>query len=222
MKVLGKTLLEHLVTRLRRAALADGICVATTDEKTDDPIVAECGRLYIPYFRGSENDVLDRYYQAAKFCNAQNIVRITSDCPLIDPQEIDKLIHFYNISECDYASTGLVRTYPRGMDAEIFSFNALEKAHCLARSPADREHVTVYIYQHPEVFRILGLQYESDQSQYRWTVDTQEDFSVVSKIIEKLYPIKNEFSLKDMLEMAVDSEDWIHLNRHIRQKKVGE
>ena len=221
-KTLGKSLLEYLVERLRLVTLVDELCVATTINKTDDPIIEECKRLGVRYFRGSENNVLERYYQAALDCNAQNIVRVTSDCPVIDPREIDRLILFFkeNSKACDYASNSLVRTYPRGMDAEIFTFKTLETAHQLAKSDSEREHVTLYIYQNPEQFRIHGIQYESDQSHYRWTVDTEEDFVLVSKIIETLYPKKRDFSLKDMLEAAAVNPDWKTLNSHVRQKKI--
>ncbi|NEO63206.1 MAG: NTP transferase domain-containing protein, partial [Moorea sp. SIO4G2] len=141
-QVLGKPLLDYQIERLRRVKLADEIVIATTINQTDEPIVELCNSISIPYFRGSEEDVLARYYGAAVEHQADVVVRVTSDCPLIDPQVIDQVIQFYldHQGEYDYVSNSLQRTYPRGMDTEVFSFAALDEAFHEASAQPDREH----------------------------------------------------------------------------------
>src|SRR5277367_2863697 len=124
----GETVLARVIARLRRAELVKEIVVATTDSAADDAIVGECRRLDVPTFRGSESDVLDRYYWAARGCPASVVVRITSDCPLIDPQLVDETIRVFQQQQADYASNTFSRTYPRGLDAEAFTTAALEQA----------------------------------------------------------------------------------------------
>ena len=155
--VLGKPLLEYQIERLRRVKLADEIVIATTTNNADQPIIDLCDRLSIPYYRGSEDDVLARYHSAAIFHQADTVVRVTSDCPVIDPQVIDRVIYTYidEHPKYDYVSNCLERTYPRGMDTEIFSFNALEQAFQQAITQPDREHVTPFIYQQIQ-YQLLG------------------------------------------------------------------
>ena len=169
-RVLDKPLLEYQIERLRRAKLADKIVIATTVNDTDQPIIEMCNSLSVSYFLGSEEDVLSRYYGAAKEHYADVVVRVTSDCPLIDPQIIDKVINFYleNSDKYDYVSNCLKRTYPRGMDTEVFSFKALQEAFLSATAHPDREHVTPFIYRHPELYRVGDVAYSENQSSYRW------------------------------------------------------
>jgi spore coat polysaccharide biosynthesis protein SpsF (cytidylyltransferase family) len=157
MDLAGKTVLARVVSRLRRAERVDEIVVATTDSLADDAIVPECHQLKVEYFRGSENDVLDRYYQTARVCAAGAVVRITSDCPVIDPQLVDETIRLLQQQGGDYCSNVLPRTYPRGLDTEVFTVAALEQAWREARDPSEREHVTPYFYRHPELFRLVSL-----------------------------------------------------------------
>ena len=219
-QVLGKPLLAYQVERLKRVKAAQGIVVATTEESPDDVIVELCDKLTISTFRGSEEDVLSRYYGAAQQENAEVVVRVTSDCPLIDPAVIDRVVDEYlnHSSECDYVANTIERTYPRGMDCEIFSFSALEQAHRGATRKADREHVTSFIYGRPGEFRVRGVTYSSDQSAHRWTVDTPEDFELVRRIIEALYPHKPQFTLEDCLDLLRQHPDWSELNRNVVQK----
>ena len=146
-QVLGKPLLEYQIERLKRVKLADQIVVATTIKDTDQPIVDLCDRLFIPYYRGSEDDVLARYHGAAIAHQADIVVRVTSDCPIIDPHVIDQAIQFYTDAypKYDYVSNCSTRTYPRGMDTEVFSFSTLDKAFHQATAQPDREHVTTFI-----------------------------------------------------------------------------
>ncbi len=222
-EVLGKSLLEYQLERLKRVKLADDIIIATTENATDLPIVALCKKLNVNYFRGSEHDVLARYYHAAKCYEAGIVIRITADCPVIDPQIVDNIIQFYidNRNVYDYVSTG-DDSYPRGMNTEVFSFKVLEEAFVYAVKEYEREHVTPYMYQHPEKYKVGILPYKEDESQHRWTVDTPEDFALIKKIIENLYPIKRDFDLKDCLALVNRYPAWGQTNQHVKQKKLGE
>ncbi len=222
-KVLGKPLLEYQLERLLRVKQADQVIIATTDNGEEQPIVDLCQRLGVPYFRGPEHDVLARYYSAASQFGADVVVRITSDCPLIDPAVVDKVIGYYlaHQAEYDYVSnTFSNRTYPRGMDTEVFSFRALKEAHKEATDQAEREHVTLFIVWRPDRFRIKNLPYEKDYSHYRWTVDTPEDFALIEKIITALYPVNPHFTLEDCLKLIEENPEWTKINAHIKQKPV--
>ncbi|MEI2428174.1 glycosyltransferase family protein [Priestia megaterium] len=221
-EVLGKTLLEYQIERIKRSKLIDKIVVATTTKESDDNIVSLCNKLSIAYFRGSEEDVLARYYHAATEHKADIVVRLTSDCPLIDANEIDKVIRKFIESKgtYDYVSNTLVRTYPRGFDTEAFSYEVLKLAHKEAKDHAYREHVTAYIYNNVTTFTVVGVENRTNDSQYRLTVDTEEDFLLVKKIIESLYPVNKEFNLQDIVALLKDNPTWNDINHHIKQKKV--
>ncbi|MHC5737313.1 cytidylyltransferase domain-containing protein [Nostoc sp.] len=222
-KVLDKPLLEYQIERLKRVNLADEIVIATTINSTDLPIIELCNRLSVPYFRGSENDVLARYHGAAKEHHADVVVRITSDCPLIDPQVIDKVIQFYldYRYKYDYVSNCLERSYPRGMDTEVFSFLALHQAFLEATEQPEREHVTPFINMQPERYRLTQVVYSENQSLHRWTVDTADDFELIKRIIEALYPKFPNFTLEDCLDLLKQYPDWPIINAHVEQKKYG-
>lgn len=220
----GKPLFEHQLERLMRAGASHGLVVATTVNASDDPIVALCGRLKVPHFRGSEEDVLSRYFGAAQAHHAGAIVRVTADCPLIDPHVIDRVIRYYldSAPRYDYVSNCFPRTYPRGMDTEVLSFDALRTAHLEATARPDREHVTPYVHMHPGRFRLGNVAYKEDHSRHRWTVDTPEDFELVRRILEALYERKPEFTLEDCLELLSRHPDWAAINAGVVQKKYGE
>lgn len=220
-KVLGKTLLEYQLERVQRSKLIDEIVIATTTNKSDDVIVELCNSLGISTFRGSEENVLSRYYETAVKYEADVIVRITSDCPLIDPDIIDKVIQLYlDKQPVDYASNTLERTFPRGLDTEVFSFEALKKAHEEATLQRDREHVTAFIYTNRNLFSLTYLENEIDYSYHRWTVDTKEDFDLISLILEAIYPNNPTFTMKDVIVLLNDNPDWLEINAHIEQKKI--
>jgi len=222
MSVMGKPLLEYEIERLQRVRRVDDIIIATTTNDTDQPIVDLAERSGIKVFRGSEEDVLSRYYGAAKENDLEAVVRITSDCPLIDPAVVDDVISAYleNSETCDYVSNCLSRTFPRGMDTEVFSFELLKKVHFEARQPHEREHVTPYIYQNPQRFRLRNLAFILDESRHRWTVDTPEDFELIRRILEMLYPKNQAFGLEDVLAVMDAHPDWFELNAQIEQKKL--
>jgi len=222
--VLGKSLLEYQIERLRCVSSVDDIVIATTVNASDDPIVKLCEKLQVSTFRGSEHDVLARYYNAAMEHGADVVVRVTSDCPVIDPNVVEKVVQFYlaQMSDYDYVSNNLVRTYPRGMDTEIFPFRILREAFVEAIDQPEREHVTPFIYLQPRRYRLGNVAFEKDESHHRWTVDTPEDFELINKIIEALYPVKKNFKLEDMLELLESHPDWSNINAHIKQKALGE
>jgi spore coat polysaccharide biosynthesis protein SpsF len=223
MQVLGKPLLAYQIERLQRVKLADEVVIATTVNETDDPIVALCQQLSTLYFRGSESDVLARYYGAATAHQADIVVRVTSDCPLIDPQIIDQCLQVFrdHRTEYDYVSNCLTRSYPRGMDTEVFSFAVLKQAFLEAEAVADREHVTPFIYGHPEQFHLKQVTALEDLSQHRWTVDTPEDFELIRRILEFLSEKKTAFTMQDCLEVINRYPAWPTINAHIEQKQYS-
>ncbi|MGA1870292.1 MAG: cytidylyltransferase domain-containing protein [bacterium] len=220
-EVCGKPLLAHLIARLKRVQNADQIVIATTTNSTDEPIVTLCKQCAMDFYRGSEEDVLSRYYETAKEFSADIIIRITSDCPVIDSKVINKVIAFYmnNKDSCDYVSNVLSRTYPRGMDTEVFSFKVLQEAHREAEDEVEREHVTPFIHQRPERYRCVNVPYDTDQSHHRWTVDTPEDLALITKIFEALFPRKPAFGLEDMLDVMDAHPEWRSINAHVRPKE---
>lgn len=201
-KIGGKTLLEILVERVRRASSIEKIVIATTDSAEDKKIADLAGKLGLDSHRGSEKDVLDRYYQTAKKFKADVVVRITGDCPLMDPKIIDRVVEYYkeNSDKYDYVSNVRPPTFPDGMDVEVFPFEVLEKAWKKAKLPSEREHVTAYIANHPEIFKIGNILRKDDVSSMRLTVDSKEDFEVVKRIIEN-FPDKKDFGLEDILDL---------------------
>jgi len=225
LKIVGKPMLELMIERLRRASELDGIVVATTDRATERPIVDLINSLEgILLFRGSEDDVLARYHGAAVKYNAKTIVRVTADCPLIEPAVIDKIVKAYHklSVSIDYASNIRRRTYPRGLDVEVFSFLSLDKARKEATLMSDREHVTEYILQRPFIFRMCDVVDDVDNSFMRWTVDMPEDFELITKIYESLYPKNHNFTYYDVLQLLKRNPDWNMINSHIKQKSYGE
>jgi spore coat polysaccharide biosynthesis protein SpsF len=220
LKVCGKTMLEHLLGRLQRSRRLSGTIVATSTGPQDNAIEAELQRLKVACFRGSEEDVLARYAGAAEQWPADAYVRLTADCPLFDAQLLDRMIDRFLDAGCDYLSNTLERTYPRGLDAEIFRKSALEEATLCARQPHEREHVTPYIIEHRERFRHASFKGEKDFSHYRWTLDTPEDLQFIRAVYEALYPRNADFSTEDVLKLLAERPELAKLNAHIEQKKV--
>lgn len=225
-EICGKTILHHEIDRLKKCKEIDEIVIATTDKEDDDKIVNEAKKLSVKYFRGSENDVLSRFYYAAKENNADIIVRVTSDCPCIDFEILDKmLIYFkdkYKEKQVDYLSNTIKRTYPRGYDIEIFTFSALEKSYINAEKEYEREHVTPYIYDKTNNFLKLSFENKDDYSEYRVTLDTIEDFIVIKNIFENLYYKNPYFKLNDVVQYLNNNLHIVDINKHIEQKKLGE
>lgn len=214
----GEPMLTRLVERLRCVQRADGIVIATTTNATDDPIAQQCAQLAVPCHRGSEHDVLSRYADAARLYGADTVVRITSDCPLIEPELVDRVIAVYEEGDSDYVSNMLPPTWPYGMAVEVFSAAVLAQAHAEATQPAEREHVTPFIYWHPERYRLRNVASPVDLSHHRWTVDTPEDYALVSRLFDHLMPTRPNFTQADVLALLDQHPDWIALNQHIQQK----
>ena len=217
----GKTVLSRVVSRVRRSQFIDEVDVATSTESADTAIVEECHRLGAAVFRGNEADVLDRYYRAAQAAKAEAIVRITSDCPLIDPVVSDQTVRAFLDEQPDYASNVQVRTYPLGLDTEVMTFEALETAWREASESFQRVHVTPYLYQHPERFRLLSVIGQADYSQNRWTLDTPEDLEFLQAVYAGLGN-QDDFSWRDVLHLMKQEPKLAEINRHITQKAVRE
>lgn len=216
--ILGKPMLEILISRLRRSKKTDIIIIATSQKKNDDVIENLANKLGVACFRGDEEDVLSRYYEAAKKYNLDVVVRVTSDCPLSDPLLIDSLINYYlDNLDADYVANIIKRTYPRGFDIEVFSFKSLEKAAKEATKPYEREHVTPFISENSKV---LNYQDTSDASQYRVTVDTPEDFQLITEIFKSLDPNK-QFGYKQVVDLLDSRPDLVAINQHVEQKAIA-
>ncbi len=221
MDIGGRTMLARVVERTRRARRIEAVVVAATAEPRDDAIVEECRRLDVPVTRGSVEDVLDRYRRAATDSSADPIVRITSDCPLLEPAVVDQVVEAFQLGHPDYASNVLERTFPQGLDVEVVGRAALERAWNAAKQPYERVHVTPYIYQHPDVFRLLGVRADGDYGGYRWTVDTAEDLAFVREVYARL-GADGRFGWRDILQLLENEPHLLELNRHVRQKALEE
>ena len=221
-EVRGRSLLDYQIERLRRVNGADDVIIATTVDSNNDPVVKLCEKINCLYFRGSEDDVLLRYYESAKEFNANYIVRINADCPLIDPRIVDKVINFFNINsnEFDYVSNILEPSYPIGLHTEIFSIEALKKANDNSKDAEEREHVTPYIYRNPDIFRLGSVVLDDNLSHFRWTVDYPEDFILIEKIIKGVYPNNPDFDMLDILEFLKNNPELTKINSKISKKQT--
>jgi glutamate-1-semialdehyde 2,1-aminomutase len=213
MPICGTPMIGLLLGRLTGSARVDQVMLATSVDSRNDPLAEYVRKLGYSVFRGDEDDVLDRYYLAAKEVGADSVVRITGDCPLIDPVVVDEIIFKFHNDGVDYASNTLPPTYPDGLDTEVFTFRALEMAWSQARASGEREHVTPFIRDSGK-FSCVNVAYEIDFSEERWTVDEPEDFEVVRKVFEYFNP-QNDFSWLDVLELRREQQDWFVGNRHI-------
>jgi len=211
----NNTVLDFVVNQLSFSTLIDKIIIATTDLEQDDVIEQTAKNLEIQCFRGNSDDVLDRYYNCAKKFNIDNIVRVTSDCPLIDPKIIDEVIRKYKSENYDYFTNTLIRTYPIGTDVEVFSFETLEKTWQNATLPSEREHVTPFIRNKKMNFRIGNLENEKKLDHLRWTLDRQEDLNLIREIISKIN--KNPILMNDILNLFSIEPKLIKINENISQ-----
>lgn len=217
----GETVLARVYKRAKRAVTIGEVIIATSDAAGDDVIVGECKKLTAKVFRGDEKDVLDRYYRAAQLFRADVVVRITADCPLIDPEITDKTVGEFLRVRPDYASNALTRTYPRGLDTEVFSMPALERAWREASQPYQRAHVGPYVFENPEKFRLLAVKGEKDYSGMRWTLDTPEDLEFLRAVYAR-FPERNDFGWLEILGMLEREPQLLELNRNVAQKAVHE
>lgn len=221
----GKPVLLHVIERIRRSKNVTDIIVVTSTDKANDEIRELCLKESVFVYSGSENDVLDRFYQAAKTIGLNNtdlIVRITADCPLIDYNVIDKVISKYVSGKYDIVSNAgsdmTYRTFPRGLDVEVFSFGMLEKAFSNAKKTYQKEHVTPYIYENSN--SAYYYMNDIDYSRYRWTLDTEEDWALISSIYDRLYLGEHNFGLEQILDLLRKEPELHDINKHIEQKKL--
>jgi spore coat polysaccharide biosynthesis protein SpsF len=219
LELAGEPMLARVVNRTQRARTLDEVVVATTVQAADNAIADLCVEREWPCFRGSDEDVLDRYYHAAVAHRADVVVRITSDCPLIEPEIVDQLVRtFVDLQpDVDYVCNVLPRrTFPRGLDTEVMRFDVLEQAWREDLSLAWREHVTLYIQRNADLFRIHGVVNEADYSYMRWTVDTPKDLTFARKIYGHFQD--DTFTWTEILHLLEMHPEWLEINRHIQQK----
>jgi spore coat polysaccharide biosynthesis protein SpsF len=215
--ILGKPLLLWTIERVQRARTVDELVVATSSESADDELESLCKAAGVHCYRGSLNDVLDRFYQAAVRWKADEVVRLTGDNPLIDPQLIDDIVAFYRAGKYDYAGNAVERTFPRGLDTEVFPMSVLELAWRVARRPYDREHVTTYHRARPDEFRLGMYRDTVDRSHLRWTVDEPADLEFVRRVYAALYPANPRFSRHDVHALLESNPELAQINAGVEQ-----
>ena len=226
-RLCDKTVLAHVVTRVKACSRIDEIIVATTTSPHDNCLVEEAEKLGVKWFKGSQDNVLERYYLAAKEHQADTVIRVTSDCPLLDVETLDQLLSYFqeensNSLNIDYLSNSLKRSFPRGLDVEIFTYSALELAYNSATKDYEREHVTPYIRENPDIFSLHNLNNDDDLSYHRWTLDTPEDYELIKIIYDNLYDKDPLFGMGSILKFLGENPDLININTHIKQKQLGE
>jgi spore coat polysaccharide biosynthesis protein SpsF len=220
--VLGKPMLALMVERLNRARTVDEIVIATTDKPADDSVALFGRNMGAHIFRGSEDDVLDRVVRAAESRNADIIVEVTGDCPLIDPGIIDKVVGDFLMGGADFVSNILPHTTPRGTDVRVFRCSDLADINRTSSDPADHEHVSLHFWEHPERYRCRNVETDLPEAaaHLRLTVDTEEDLELVRAIYTELYPVDRAFTLADVLQLLDKKPELAELNRHVEQKVV--
>lgn len=221
MDIAGQTMLQRVIERAARTDGVAEVVVATSTAQADEAIVSTCQTIGTRCVRGSEDDVLSRYRLAAEEASAEAIVRVTSDCPLLDPGVSGMVVRRFVEERPDYASNTEERTWPRGLDTEIFTWEALEMADREADQRYQREHVTPFIKEHTDRFRILPVTGSEDHSEHRWTVDTPEDLHFVRAVYDELGG-DGLFSWKDVLALVQRQPELREINRHVQQKHVKE
>ena len=219
-EISGEPMLWHLIDRVKKCRNIDQIVVATTTNKEDRVVKELAEKSGVKVYCGSESDVLDRYYQTAMLHGADVIVRITADCPLIDPYLIDRMVKYFedNRDKLDYVGMGEPNPYPDGLDTEVFSFKILEKTWKEAKLKSEREHVTPYIWKNTDLFRIGSIPLDKDLSMLRWTVDEEKDLRFVREVYKHLYKEGSLFATEEILELLLRMPELLDINRGIRRK----
>lgn len=217
----GRPMIHHVVERARRIHRVDQVVVATSYRRQERPLVDYVETvLKAPVIRGPEEDVLQRFVDTALCHRADVIMRLTADCPLLSPRVSADVLHAYLTADgdVDYASNTLVRTYPRGLDTEVFGLDTLKRAHQRATAVEEREHVTLPIYGQPSPFKILHITAPRDYPLYRWTVDTAADLDLVRHIYDALYATHPRFDIGDVLQLLQRHPRWVAINDGVTQK----
>jgi len=215
--IAGKPMLQHVINRVQKARMLDLVLVATSENEEDDVVARFCHETGISCFRGSLDDVLDRYYQAAKYVKASVIVRITADCPLLDPHVIDKVVMIFSKGNFDYVSNIIECTYPDGLDTEVFSLRALEYAWQKAKLKSEREHVTPYIRKHPEIFRMANVSHTENVSSMRWTVDEPQDLDFIRIVFKHIG--NSDFCMEEVLNLLKQHPEICIKNANIKRNE---
>ena len=217
----GETVLARVLRRLGRASRIDGMVVATTDTASDDEIGTECARLQVPCFHGSQHNVLDRYLRAAEQFHTDLIVRVTADCPLLDPEVVDEVVATCITKNVDLSCNDVPHTFPRGLDVEAFTIETLRRVHDMADQPYQREHVTALIYERPDIFRTYSVKADRDLSHLRWTIDTPEDLKL-TRAIYAHFENRDDFGWREALELIDSHPELAEINAYVAQKPVTE
>jgi spore coat polysaccharide biosynthesis protein SpsF len=221
----GQPMLQRVVVRARRSQLAGRVVVATTMDASDDPVAAYCRKMGFPCFRGDLYDVLDRYYQAALQFDARVVVRVTADCPVIDPGEIDRTLRAFFAAGVDFAANRLPppwrRTTPIGLDTEVVTFDALAKAWREAEEKYEREHVMPYLYDQEGRFDVLLVDHEPDVGHYRWTVDTPEDLALLRRVYA-FFDGRDDFTFEALIALFQQHPELEKINTDVTAKNLKE
>ena len=223
MSALGQPMLHHLVARLRAAPSIDEIVLATTTNATDDPLVEFAKKEKIRVFRGSEADVMARVIGAAEFADADVIVEITGDCPIIDPDIVEQTIRMYKSHDAVYASNGIIRSYPDGMDTQVFGLKTLQRSAAMTNDPQDREHVSLHMCKHPELFPQVHL---IAPPSLHWpelglTLDEPADYELIKRIIEYFGESRPLFSCLDVINLLHENPEWVEINSAVKRKGIA-
>lgn len=220
MPVLGEPCLHRMIERLRKSKKIDDVIVATTINKTDDCIVDLCKKINCNYYRGSEEDVLGRVLQAAKSQSVDLIVEIPGDNICIDWRHVDRLIEEFFSGEYDFVSNCIERSFPMGFDVKVFKASVLEEVEKITQNPKDREHVSLYIYMHPEKYHLKNWKAGGKMlwPELQITLDTKEDYELISKIYENLYLVNDDFSAEDVVGLLEKNPEFLKINKHIIRK----
>jgi spore coat polysaccharide biosynthesis protein SpsF len=220
MPAAGRSMLAHLVGRLKAVPSLDGIVVATTINPMDDAIETAAGELGVGCSRGSEADVMARVIDAARHAGADLVVEITGDCPIIDPGIVEQAIRMFEANQCDYLSNAVVRSYPDGMDVQVFRLSTLERSAAMTTDPLDREHVTLHIRNHPQLFSPIHLVAppELHWPELGLTLDEAADYELLRKMIEHFEPDRPVFGCLDAIRLLREHPEWVEINRAVKRK----
>jgi len=224
LEILQKPIIRHIYDRLKISKTLHDVVISTGKFQDNKSICEYAQNHAIPYFSGSENDLIDRLYQTTIKFNADAIVRITSDCPLVDPQIVDELVteFLHNNDKYDIVTNCKIRTFPHGLDAEVYSLNILRKLWQEIKEPQLREWFPFYIEKNPSQFRILNIENTTDQHNLRWTVDYPEDFQFVKSVYENLYEKNNAFGMKEILQLLQTKPELSNINsKYVNHHNVG-
>jgi spore coat polysaccharide biosynthesis protein SpsF len=219
MPIRGRHVLWHVLNRLKYSTKINKMVLAIPDSESDSVLELFARKYNVNYYRGSEDDVLSRYYNAAAKFSADTIVRITADCPLIDPRVVDSMVECYFSSGVDYVYSG---EFPYGLGLEVFNFSVLKKAYEDAVEPYDREHVSPYIYHHPNLFSVKLVEAigKLRRPELRLTVDTKEDLELVKEIFNRMYKEGQIFYAEDVIDLLDEHPELVSINSHIVQKEL--